>query len=576
MLKGTECEKKGLLAAFAGLLLAVGGAVMDVLAGGIQRVVLFWVRYLQSWVWWLQGCVAFIYETEERQALRQMEQAETYKEWRRNAILLDHLRGLDTWKENPSSHSYDWVDILHRTEELRELMERKDLPAIVTALRTGLLRNLGGVGNEELYLHSHEGTKTLIHRYHNIVCKLLVMVRDSNVPALDHRRKYDFFKATFKSYGRTALLLSGGAGLGMYHFGVVKALYQESLLPRVISGASVGSLIAAVVGVTPDAEMPRIFERGSFPLAAFEKKKKGALMRKAVRLLTQGVIFDISQLESIAREAIGDVTFQEAFDRTDRILNITVSSTNSNSPARILNYLTAPDVLIWSAACASCALQFLYKPVQLMCKSHSGQVVPYHASGLQWSDGSVQNDLPMKRLSQLFNVNHFIVSQVNPHVIPFLQDNRKIVHDCGFWSSVYSFVKYFAVSEVHHRLLQLMDIGLIPKFGILLQGYRGDITIVPKLNWWDYTKLISNPTEDFRQHCILEGERSTWPKICIVRLHTMVERVLEECVMHMRLTSPDTLSHHHLLQKQIHTAEELERDGEKLLDSAKIKSSRVV
>ena len=32
-----------------------------------------------------------------------------------------------------------------------------------------------------------------------------------------------------------------------------------------------------------------------------------------------------------------------------------------------------------------------------------------------YSDGSLENDLPMQQLSELFNVNHFIVSQVNPH-----------------------------------------------------------------------------------------------------------------------------------------------------------------
>ena len=35
-------------------------------------------------------------------------------------------------------------------------------------------------------------------------------------------------------------------------------------------------------------------------------------------------------------------------------------------------------------------------------------------------DGSVANDLPMQRLTELFNVNTFIVSQVNPHVVPFV------------------------------------------------------------------------------------------------------------------------------------------------------------
>lgn len=32
-----------------------------------------------------------------------------------------------------------------------------------------------------------------------------------------------------------------------------------------------------------------------------------------------------------------------------------------------------------------------------------------------YTDGSVESDLPMQQLSELFNVNHFIVSQVNPH-----------------------------------------------------------------------------------------------------------------------------------------------------------------
>ena len=56
-----------------------------------------------------------------------------------------------------------------------------------------------------------------------------------------------------------------------------------------------------------------------------------------------------------------------------------------------------------------------------MAKNSEGQVVPYYTEGLKWSDGSVTSDLPMHRLSELFNVNHFMVSQVNPHVIPFAQ-----------------------------------------------------------------------------------------------------------------------------------------------------------
>jgi hypothetical protein len=42
------------------------------------------------------------------------------------------------------------------------------------------------------------------------------------------------------AYGRSALLLSGGAGLGIHHFGVVKALHEQGLLPRIISGTVIG------------------------------------------------------------------------------------------------------------------------------------------------------------------------------------------------------------------------------------------------------------------------------------------------------------------------------------------------
>jgi TAG lipase/steryl ester hydrolase/phospholipase A2/LPA acyltransferase len=34
-----------------------------------------------------------------------------------------------------------------------------------------------------------------------------------------------------------------------------------------------------------------------------------------------------------------------------------------------------------------------------------------------YTDGSLENDLPMRQLAELFNVNHFIVSQVNVHAV---------------------------------------------------------------------------------------------------------------------------------------------------------------
>jgi predicted acylesterase/phospholipase RssA len=106
-----------------------------------------------------------------------------------------------------------------------------------------------------------------------------------------------------------------------------------------------------------------------------------------------------------------DVIQPLSSQKTGRILNITVSSTQKCELPLLLNYLTAPDVLVWSAAAASCALPLLYESVELQAKVN-GKICPYHPSGLKFSDGSVGSDLPMRRLAELFNINQFIVSQV--------------------------------------------------------------------------------------------------------------------------------------------------------------------
>ncbi len=73
---------------------------------------------------------------------------------------------------------------------------------------------------------------------------------------------------------------------------------------------------------------------------------------------------------------VGLWTFQEAFDRTGRIINITVAPMNSYDPPRLLNYLTAPHVCVWSAAAASCAIPGIFDSVSLIVKEPNGQFRP--------------------------------------------------------------------------------------------------------------------------------------------------------------------------------------------------------
>jgi len=42
-------------------------------------------------------------------------------------------------------------------------------------------------------------------------------------------------------------MLSGGGALGQYHAGLIKALYKNDILPRIVSGSSAGSVLCAVL-----------------------------------------------------------------------------------------------------------------------------------------------------------------------------------------------------------------------------------------------------------------------------------------------------------------------------------------
>ncbi len=121
-----------------------------------------------------------------------------------------------------------------------------------------------------------------------------------------------------------------------------------------------------------------------------------------------------------------------------------VAPLNHYDPPRVLNYLTAPHVCVWSAAVASCAIPGIFDSTPLYVKEPNGDYRPEHewsrqgtvhcyhlctqcphtavqaeevsAKAHAYSDGSFENDLPMAQISELFNVNHFIVSQGIEHL----------------------------------------------------------------------------------------------------------------------------------------------------------------
>ena len=189
-----------------------------------------------------------------------MAQATDYAGWSEAAREHDRLSGAADWQEQAESSDYDYRLIQARLDELRVLRRHGEVARLVFCLHEGLHGNLGNIANPALYTQCRFGTKRLLTDYLDEVAVALDYLCDYETPAFPLAGKLRFFKRTAQSFGRSALMLSGGATLGLFHLGVIKALWSEGLLPRVISGSSSGSIAAAMLGTHTDAELSRVFD----------------------------------------------------------------------------------------------------------------------------------------------------------------------------------------------------------------------------------------------------------------------------------------------------------------------------
>ena len=224
--------------------------------------------------------------------------------------------------------------------------------------------------------------------------------------------KLEFFSETRQSYGRTALLLSGGATFGKFHFGLLSALYEQDLLPRIVCGSSVGSLVAAVMCCRPYSDIPTILNPDNIFDVPMLKKLVNSSFGVIFNTLTRRKLLCHETLKQCIYRHSGDLTFKEIYDKFGWNLNITVTDFSMNQQSRLLNYLTTPNIMVWSAVIASCSIPGLFGSIDLYQKLPDGTQIPYDPSSsrMMFIDGSVASDLPMQRISELFNVNTYIVS----------------------------------------------------------------------------------------------------------------------------------------------------------------------
>ncbi|GMH08139.1 hypothetical protein Nepgr_009979 [Nepenthes gracilis] len=468
-----------------------------------------------------------------------MKSALTYEEWAHAAKMLEK----ETPKTN-ESNLYDVDLVRNKLQELRRRRQEGSIRDIIFFMRADLIRNLGNICNPELHKGKLQAPKLIKDYIHEVISQLK-MVCDSDSEELFLEEKLAFMHETRHAFGRTALLLSGGASLGAFHVGVVKTLVEHKLLPRIIAGSSVGSIMCAIVATRSWPELQSFFKDSWQSLAFFDQM--GGIFTVFRRVMTYGAVHEIRQLQMMLRHLTSNLTFQEAYDMTGRILGITVCSPRKHEPPRCLNYLTSPHVVIWSAVTASCAFPGLFEAQEIMAKDRSGEIVPYHPpfhlgpkegamSARYWRDGSLESDLPMMQLKELFNVNHFIVSQANPHIVPMLRLKEFVRAYGGNFAAKLAQLAELEVKHICHQILELgFPLGGLAK--LFAQEWEGDVTVVMPATLAQYLKIIQNPSYVELQKAANQGRRCTWEKLSAIKANCGIELALDESVAilnHMR------------------------------------------
>ncbi|KAL4550042.1 hypothetical protein Ndes2526B_g08220 [Nannochloris sp. 'desiccata'] len=497
-----------------------------------------------------------------------MDAADTYEEWQTAARALDSLE-----KRVLPLEASQVAGLRDRTTKLRRMQEKDDVHALMWALRQDASRNVGSLlstAAEQGRVHCVIPPLAVSEYIEEMQSALHHICHCSTLP-LDERMA--FVRELRHAYGRTGLVLSGGGSFSHFHFGVTRALFSVGLLPRVLSGSSGGAIAAAMLCTRTDSELQESMDTWpTAPNTDFFGPAKG--IKGTIRhLVSKGTLHSAEIYVLRLQRLMGDLTFQEAYARSGRVLNIAVVAADTQEPCRVLNYLTAPNVLVYSAVACSSAFPFLFAPQELLMKTASGEIVPHFApctpeeeqkegnssssaaaaaasapgsslvgatgttspiaspispstkttaaSALEssgrmrrWCDGSLEEDLPMRCLGELFGVNYFLVSQCNPWLIPVLSGAQLLPRRLA----------HLIELEVKHRSGQILS--LFPRnklMKLIAQPWYGDLNFILPVTTFSVARSAVNFTPAEIIKAMRAGQRAVWSKLPAVRAACAVE-----------------------------------------------------
>ncbi len=463
-----------------------------------------------------------------RKYTRAMDEAENYEQWKEAALASDAATGADRWRTRDQSTQFDNVSIRIRLDRLRSMRARHDYRGLLFTLNEGIHGNMAGMGKSSLYERAVFGTKQLIVDYVEEIVDALRLLASPKVDEISFDEKLEFFRRAHHCFGRSALLMSGSGTLLYFHVGVVKALWQQGLLPEILSGSSGGSIVGSLLCTHNDAELGDIFD----PAFLLNEVEQETSLIKSLGGLRPRML-QVDEVQEMIERLIPDMTFQEAYEHSGRRLNVSVAPAETHQTSRLLNATTSPNVLIHKSIMASAAVPGVFPPVTLEARDKWGERQPYLPSR-KWVDGSVSDDLPTKRLSRLYGVNHYIVSQANPAVLPFVTDGRRQGGTLSIlanatrrtareWLNASAAIMHKPLSK-EGGLSRVANVAL----SMVNQDYIGDVNILPRNRFYNPLKLLAHLSTSDIMKLISSGERSAWRKIEMIRIQTHISRTLDD------------------------------------------------
>jgi NTE family protein len=174
------------------------------------------------------------------------------------------------------------------------------------------------------------------------------------------------------------LVLSGGGLKGLAHIGVLRALEERGLVPALVVGSSIGSLIGAAwaaggTAARMEARALQIKRRDVFQVARADV---------AFRRLLAPALYRPEPLAALVADLVGDVTFR---DLSRRLL---VNTTDLHSGMQVMWGLPGLlDARVADAVTASCALPGIFPPREI--------------GGRAYVDGAVIENLPVRLAASL-------------------------------------------------------------------------------------------------------------------------------------------------------------------------------